>query len=214
LLGSSPVCDVESNCKHRWDCSFCNFYSQYQPEDKRFLSPAQIQRKEERKQAKKELKQTEASKRGKNNKRKGYKSEVAMVKKYRKWGFEADRQPLSGALKGKYCSDIHVNILGKERLHEDKVRQDFNHYYNLTDVNDYVIVRDFCVMLSETNFHQLLLGMQPPEGLIIEDDKMKRLHDFFDQDHSDIVSCRGSGKKKRVFCLTIPFWNELKEACN
>jgi Holliday junction resolvase len=64
--------------------------------------------------AKKLKKQTEASKRGKRSKRKGYDGEAEVVKLLQKYGIEAERVPLSGALKSeKYSCDVHIPAINK-----------------------------------------------------------------------------------------------------
>lgn len=59
-------------------------------------------------------KQTEASKRGKRSKRKGYTGEKEVVDLLQKYGIEAERVPLSGALKSeKYSCDVHIERIDK-----------------------------------------------------------------------------------------------------
>jgi Holliday junction resolvase len=64
--------------------------------------------------AKKLKKQTEASKRGKRSKKKGYDGEAEVMKLLQKYGIEAERVPLSGALKSeKYSCDVHIPGIDK-----------------------------------------------------------------------------------------------------
>lgn len=59
-------------------------------------------------------KQTEASRRGKRSKKKGYDGEAEVVKLLQKYGIEAERIPLSGALKSeKYSCDVHIPKIDK-----------------------------------------------------------------------------------------------------
>lgn len=59
-------------------------------------------------------KQTEASKRGKRSKKKGYDGEKEVVDLLQKYGIEAERVPLSGAMKSeKYSCDVHMPGINK-----------------------------------------------------------------------------------------------------
>ena len=102
-------CEVRENCKNflRDSCWYCVDYSLYWPEDKRILCKRQIRERKERKLAKKLKKQTEASKRAKRSKKKGYNGEKEVVDLLQKNGIDAERVPLSGALKSeKYSCDV------------------------------------------------------------------------------------------------------------
>ena len=64
--------------------------------------------------AKRELKQSQASKIGRRSKRKGYAGENEVVKLLQRYGIEAERVPLSGALKSeKYSCDVHIPDVDK-----------------------------------------------------------------------------------------------------
>lgn len=105
----SGECEVRENCKSylRGDCWACEDYSLYWPEDIRILCKRQIRERKERKLKKKMQKQSEVSKRGKRSKRKGYDGEAEVVKLLQKNGIDAERVPLSGALKSeKYSCDV------------------------------------------------------------------------------------------------------------
>ena len=122
----------------------CENYSLYIPEDKKILSPAQIQKREERKAEKARLKASEASKRGKKSKRKGYTGEREIVQLLNKYGIEAERVPLSGALKGKLSGDIDCTIKGESKKIEVKRRKDgFKELYKFIeqDDSDYIFMR-------------------------------------------------------------------------
>lgn len=109
-------CEVRENCKSydRDDCWHCVDYGLYWPEDKSILCKRQVRERKERKLAKKLKKQTEASKRGKRSKKKGYDGEAEVVKLLQKYGIEAERVPLSGALKSeKYSCDVHITGIDK-----------------------------------------------------------------------------------------------------
>lgn len=110
------TCEVIENCKsYEHDkCWCCNDYSLYWPEDKRILCKRQIRQREERKLTKKIKKENDASKIGKRSKKKGYEGEREVVELLNKYGIEAERVPLSGALKcDKYSCDVHIPELNK-----------------------------------------------------------------------------------------------------
>ena len=122
----------------------CENYSLYIPEDKKILSPAQIQKREERKAEKARLKASEASKRGKSAKRKGYSGEREVVQLLEKFGIEAERVPLSGSLKGKLSGDVDCTIKGESKKIEVKRRKDgFKELYKFIeqDDSDYIFMR-------------------------------------------------------------------------
>lgn len=119
-------CEVKENCKsfEQGKCWICEDYSLYWPEDKRILCKRQIRQREERKLAKKMKKESEASKRGKRAKRKGYTGEKEVVELLKQYGIEAERVPLSGALKTtKYSCDVVAKINGEEKRIEVKRRK-------------------------------------------------------------------------------------------
>lgn len=119
-------CEVKHNCITSVldECWACNNYQNYNPKDKRIKCKRQIEKKAEKKADKKALKQTDASKRGRASKRKGYRGENELVHEFEKMGIQAKRQPLSGALKGSLGGDITIQI-GDEKLRvESKLRAD------------------------------------------------------------------------------------------
>lgn len=64
--------------------------------------------------AKKIKKENNASKIGKRSKKKGYEGEREVVELLNKYGIEAERVPLSGALKcDKYSCDVHITEIDK-----------------------------------------------------------------------------------------------------
>lgn len=109
-------CEVRENCHSylRDGCWHCEDYSLYWPEDKSILCNRQVRERKERKLAKKKKKQSKASKLGKRSKRKGYDGEKEVVDLLQKYGIEAERVPLSGALKSqKYSCDVHIPEIDK-----------------------------------------------------------------------------------------------------
>ena len=141
-------CKVIENCENyqfeRDKCWICEDYSLYIPEDKKILSPAQIQKKEERKAERARLKASKASKRGKKSKRKGYTGEREIVQLLNKYGIKAERVPLSGALKGKLSGDVDCTIKGEHKKIESKRRKDgFKELYKFIEQDDcdYIFMR-------------------------------------------------------------------------
>ncbi len=64
--------------------------------------------------AKKLKKESIETKRAKRSKKKGYDGEAEVVKLLQKYGIEAERVPLSGALKSeKYSCDVHIPGIDK-----------------------------------------------------------------------------------------------------
>ena len=141
-------CVVIENCQNyqyeKDQCWMCENYSLYIPEDKKILSPAQIQKKEERKAERARLKASKASKRGKKSKRKGYTGEREIVQLLNKYGIKAERVPLSGALKGKLSGDVDCTIKGEHKKIESKRRKDgFKELYKFIEQDDcdYIFMR-------------------------------------------------------------------------
>ena len=121
-------CKVRENCRNytcvRDQCWCCEGYKLYIPENPKILSPAQIQKKEEKKAEKARLKQSEASKRGKRSKKKGYIGENEVVKLLQQYHIPAERVPLSGALKSdKYSCDVTCHIKDSTKRIEVKRRK-------------------------------------------------------------------------------------------
>lgn len=141
-------CKVSENCLNeielREQCWICENYNLYRPQDKKILSPAQIEKKEKRKTEKKEKKASDASKRGRAAKRKGYTGENEIVKLLQKYDIPAERVPLSGALKGNLAGDINTIIHGKKKKIESKRRKDgFKELYKFLEQDDcdYIFMR-------------------------------------------------------------------------
>lgn len=137
-------CEVRENCKNYGKCEICENYSLYWPENPNILCKRQVKEREERKAEKKRKKDTEASKRAKNNRRKGREGEKQVEKELNKYGLDAYRVPLSGALKGRFSGDIRCSIAGSEKKIEVKRRKDgFKELYKFLeqDGSDMVFAR-------------------------------------------------------------------------
>ena len=189
-------CEVRSNCKKNWDCDFCDNYSAYFPIDKKIKSPRQIAAKEKRKAEKKAKKHTDASKRGKANKRNGRIAEKSIEKLLQSWGLDVKRVPMSGALKAvgmvagledKLAGDLRLTINDEVYRIESKRKVDSNSWYKMA-AQGIIHIDGFCYLL-EQDTAKLLLGGQLQCGadIVFEDKGFKTLHKFFDQDNAHIV---------------------------
>ena len=165
-------CDVAGNCNHRYECDFCSNYSDYLPIDKKIKSRRQIVAKQLAKETKKEKKSSDASKRGKANKRNGRLSESELKRLLLSWGLQCDKVPLSGALKSsftvsingvdtqiKFDSDLWVNIRDKQYRIENKRRMNINKFYKLVNNGDVVHIEGFCYIMAEDIFRSLLTNV-------------------------------------------------------
>lgn len=122
-MGKMQDCEVIENCKsfERRDCWACKDYSLYWPIDPRVLCARQIRERKERKVARMAKKYSKATKRAKRSKQKGYEGEAEVVRALNKYGIEAERVPLSGALKSqKYSCDV---VLPNDKRIEVKRRK-------------------------------------------------------------------------------------------
>ncbi len=109
-------CEVRENCKNflRDSCWYCEDYSLYWPEDKKILCERQVRQRKERKLAKQLKKESLETKRARRSKKKGYDGEKEVADLLKKYGIEAERVPLSGAIKNeKYACDVHLPKIGK-----------------------------------------------------------------------------------------------------
>src|SRR5215469_6127009 len=79
---------------------------------------------------------------GARHRRKGDRSERALVKFLQAHGFAAERIPLSGAAGGSFIGDLSVPLLGLDRTVEVKVRgTGFRQLYDWLEARDLLIVR-------------------------------------------------------------------------
>lgn len=161
-------CEVIENCKsyERDKCWCCNDYSLYWPEDKRILCKRQVRQREERKLAKKMKKESDASKIGKRSKKKGYQGEREVVELLNKFGIDAERVPLSGALKcEKYSCDV---VLANGKRIEVKRRKSgmktIQKWMDEDDNSNYIFFREdgdkdgWVVIMSYQEFIELVHG--------------------------------------------------------
>lgn len=119
------TCEVFDNCRNNADCTWCLkgtikpqiTYIQYLPKNRKILSPPQIKAKEDKRLAKKALKNSDPHKRGKANKRKGYTAERKIAKLT-----GGTRVPLSGALGGNLSNDVIIPTMAGDLGAEVKAR--------------------------------------------------------------------------------------------
>ena len=105
---TGDACDVRLNCRQYpaqcWACTWPDEGlrpSEYVPRDPKIEHPLTVQLKKDRAQARKQQKQSEASKRGKASRRKGQRVERDFAKLA-----GGTRIPLSGALRGSLSNDV------------------------------------------------------------------------------------------------------------
>jgi hypothetical protein len=193
-------CEVFSNCSVNYDCWCCDNYQLYRPINPKIFSPRQIENRAKRKEIKKEKKETNAFKRGKANKRTGKQSEQGLCKKLIAYGFDAEVMPLSGALGGKYRNDLHVVIGSEDYTIENKRRMNLAKLYKLVSNSNVVFIKDFCFIMSEEIFIDLINCKSLTNYVEIEDKSFKYLHGWFEQDKADIVTCQ-ERYKNYIFCI-------------
>ena len=210
-------CSVKDNCLHRYDCFSCDDYRDYQPENPKIRSPAQEKLLLERKLQRKLRKQTDASKRGKNNKRRGRLAEKNIEKLMQSWGYECKRVPMSGVLKACHligaaedalAGDLRVVINGKTLKIESKVKRNSQAWYKLLAKADVIHIEGFCYMMLQDTFQAKLLGVTGHSEITKEDKRFKALHDFFNQDGSDLVIV-SRDNMPFIFCVTEELYPTL-----
>lgn len=188
-------CEVRSNCLKRYDCDWCKDYEEYTPIDKRIKSPRQLEKAEKKKAERRVKKISDASKRGKANRRNGRKAERDVEELLKKLGLDASRTPLSGALKTNHLipqlkdhvsGDIRIQYKDKELVVECKRNIHSDRWYKLLD-EGVLHIEGFCYGLREELFEYLVNGVSPGEAATVPDKGFKMLHKYFDQDDSDMV---------------------------
>ena len=121
--GGVQDCEVAENCRSfgKGDCWHCKDYSLYWPDNPKILCLRQIRERKERRVARMVKKYSKATKRARRSKKKGYEGEAEVVKVLNRYGIEAERVPLSGALKSKkYSCDV---VLPNDKRIEVKRRK-------------------------------------------------------------------------------------------
>lgn len=162
-------CEVRENCKsfEQGKCWHCEDYSLYWPIDKRVLCKRQIRQREERKLAKKLKKDSKASRIGKRSKKKGYEGEREVVELLKKYGINAERVPLSGALKSeKYSCDVHITDIDKrvEVKRRKSGMKTIQKWLNEDKHSNYIFFREdgdkdgWVVIMPYTEFIDLVVG--------------------------------------------------------
>ena len=119
-----------------------------------------------------------------------------MVKKLQSYGYQCERVPLSGALGGSLSNDLHLTIDGQMYGIENKRRTQFNRLYSLGTT----YIKGFCYVIPEKTFVAMLLSKELNIESEVDDKSFKYLHDFFEQDSSDIVTCQVKNRDY-IFCV-------------
>ena len=194
-------CKVRKNCKTMKDqCWCCDDYGLYQPKDYSILSPRQEENRIEKALQKKVKKQSSASKRGKSNRRNGRVAERELVKWLEKRGLEANLVPMSGALKSaniikalandemveKMRGDIKLTINGETYTVESKRNVNSDSWYKKAE-KGIVHINTLAYLMREDLFMATVNGVDLPVSEVIEDKGFKKIHEYFEQDDSDIV---------------------------
>jgi hypothetical protein len=79
---------------------------------------------------------------GRSPRAKGNRVERELVHILQRYGFAAERVPLSGAMRGRFGGDLSVPLLGVDRRVEVKARANgFGRLYNWLAGRDFLIVR-------------------------------------------------------------------------
>jgi Holliday junction resolvase len=77
----------------------------------------------------------------KRSRDKGLRSERSIVHLLQRYGFAAERIPLSGSAGGKFAGDISTPLLGIDRRVEVKVRANgFREIYRWLEGNDFLVI--------------------------------------------------------------------------
>lgn len=181
-------------------CWCCDDYGLYQPKDYSILSPRQEENRIEKALQKKVKKQSSASKRGKSNRRNGRVAERELVKWLEKRGLEANLVPMSGALKSaniikalandemveKMRGDIKLTINGETYTVESKRNVNSDSWYKKAE-KGVIHINTLAYLMREDLFMATVNGVDIPVSEVIEDKGFKKIHEYFEQDDSDIV---------------------------
>ena len=181
-------------------CWCCDDYGLYQPKDYSILSPRQEENRIEKALQKKVKKQSSASKRGKSNRRNGRVVERELVKWFEKHGLEANLVPMSGALKSaniikalandemveKMRGDIKLTIDGETYTVESKRNVNSDSWYKKAE-KGVIHINTLAYLMREDLFMATVNGVDIPVSEVIEDKGFKKIHEYFEQDDSDIV---------------------------
>lgn len=166
---------------------------------------------------------------GKKNRNTGRYTEQKLLKLFQLWNINIHQTIASGSLKqvtnrlsnkdkDLFISDFYVDDLVKGEVIriENKKRQYkvFKKFYEKIDNNKVLLIKNFCYILSQSDFKELLDGNINQHLEVIEDKNNKLLHDFFKQDNAQIVSLISPDElsnryKEFLFCIDIKTFNKL-----
>lgn len=156
--------------------------------------------------------QTSRSRTGKSARLAGKRAERELEKLLLSWGLNVSRVAMSGALKESclvgdkrmYQGDLKLTVGGKTYDIESKRHANLKPYYE----RDLQYIEGFCYLLSEENLYKYLCG-EVASFLTKPDKRLKKLHNFFNQDDSHIVAMKVN-YKPWLFAVREDVWEELK----
>lgn len=149
---------------------------------------------------------------GKSARLAGKRAERELEKLLLSWGLDVKRVAMSGALKESsligdrrmYQGDLKLIIGGKTYDIESKRHASIKPYYE----RDLQHIEGFCFLLSQENLYRHLCG-EVTSFQTKPDKRLKKLHDFFDQDDSHIVAMKVN-YKPWLFAVREDIWKELR----
>jgi len=171
----------------------------YSPIDKKIKSPRQIEKKAEKVATRTELKQSDKSKMGKRNKRCGNVDEKALVKRFAKYGLDAEKTPGSGVFGGKYSNDVHLHLPSTTIFIENKRRKSHTTLYKLSMGN--TMIEGFALVLCENSFMELCKGKEPEYLKTVCDKGFETVKKWIKQDNAQVVSVHEVYKE---FVFVVP----------
>ena len=115
---------------------------------------------------------------------------------------------LIGAADDALAGDLRVVINGKTFKIESKVKRNSQAWYKLLTKADVVHIEGFCYMMMQDTFQAKLLGVSGHTEIAKEDQRFKALHDFFDQDGSELVVV-SRDNMPFIFCVTEESYQTL-----
>lgn len=163
---------------------------------------------------------------GKRNRNTGRYAELKLLKLFEAWHIDIQRTIASGRLKDiadvvpenadLFVSDFYSDdiIRGQRIRIENKKRQYkvFKRYYE--NDNNILYLKDFCYIIPQHIFAELLNGNKEYDFTVSEDTGNKLLHLFFEQDNADIVTLispddNTNRYKDFLFCVKEDIFKKL-----
>ena len=153
---------------------------------------------------------------GRQNKRRGYSTEVQLVNFLKKWGVFAKRVVMSGALKSvskDLRGDVQIEYKNKNIRVEVKSRKSLPRYVtNLykrqgevkkKPTTDRVIkVKGLCYILDQDQFLEYLhQNSLPKTGITIDKSECNMLNEWFEQDDCQVVAMKEYNQRVWYFAV-------------